>query len=83
MFLKRLLAVCVFAMILYLAFPPSAHAYLDPGTGSFIFQLLIAGLAGVAFLVKVYWNKIMRFVSRRDTSEDQDQQETVNEEGNV
>ncbi len=36
-------------------------AYLDPGTGSYIVQLLLAGLMGGLFLVKVYWKKIKGF----------------------
>lgn len=36
-------------------------AYLDPGSGSFILQLLIAGLLGGAFIVKTYWRKIISF----------------------
>ncbi len=33
-------------------------AYLDPGTGSLLIQLLLAGLLGVGVAVKVYWKKI-------------------------
>ncbi len=33
-------------------------AYLDPGSGSFIIQLVIASLVGVGFLVRSYWMKI-------------------------
>lgn len=33
-------------------------AYLDPGSGSFIVQMLLAGGLGLAFLVKTYWRKI-------------------------
>ncbi len=32
--------------------------YLDPGSGSFLLQLLLAALLGGAFAVKVYWRKI-------------------------
>lgn len=33
-------------------------AYLDPGSGSFLIQLLLAGGLGAAFLIKTYWRKI-------------------------
>jgi hypothetical protein len=33
-------------------------AYLDPGTGSFIIQALIAALAGIAVTSRIYWRKI-------------------------
>jgi hypothetical protein len=32
--------------------------YLDPGSGSFLIQLLLAALLGSAFAVKIYWKKI-------------------------
>jgi len=37
------------------------HAYLDPGSGSFILQLLLAALVGGLFIVKSYWKKITDF----------------------
>lgn len=40
------------------------QAYLDPSSGSFIIQLLIAGLVGAGFLVRVYWKKIKGLFSR-------------------
>jgi hypothetical protein len=43
----------------------NGHAYLDPGSGSFILQLLLAALLGAAFLVKAYWGKIKAFFNRR------------------
>jgi len=44
--------------------PPMAFAYLDPGTGSYIFQVLVAMFIGGIFTVKMYWQKIKNFVSR-------------------
>jgi hypothetical protein len=64
MFLKRPLIICLLVTLLYLAFPPFAYAYLDPGTGSYVFQLLIAGAVGLGFLVKVYWSRIKLFFTR-------------------
>ncbi len=36
-------------------------AYLDPGTGSYLLQLLVAGLLGGLFLLKTYWGRITTF----------------------
>jgi hypothetical protein len=33
-------------------------AYLDPGTGSIIFQVIIAGLCGGLLVIKLFWGKI-------------------------
>ena len=43
------------------------HAYLDPGTGSFVFQMLIASLLGALFTVKIFWQRLKNFFSgKRD-----------------
>jgi hypothetical protein len=36
-----------------------AHAYLDPGTGSMILQLLLGGIAGLAIAGRLYWHKFL------------------------
>ena len=40
-----------------------AHAYLDPGTGSFIVQTIIAMVVGATFTLKVYWRRLKGFLS--------------------
>ncbi len=38
-----------------------AHFYIDPGTGSLIIQILIAGFVGGLFVIKMFWRKIKVF----------------------
>ncbi len=59
----------VFAFLLILASTREAYAYIDPGTGSYVIQLIIAGLVGVGFAVKVYWGRIKSFFSRSPSGE--------------
>lgn len=40
------------------------NAYLDPGSGSFLIQLLLAALLGGLFLLRTYWKKVTAFFSR-------------------
>lgn len=40
-----------------------SNLYLDPGSGSFLLQLLIAALLGGGYALKVYWKKIKAFVT--------------------
>jgi hypothetical protein len=47
-----------------LLFPLFAYGYIDPGTGSYIFQIVIAAFVAVSFAVKVYWRKIIAFIGR-------------------
>ncbi len=45
-------------------------AYVDPGSGSFILQALIATLAGAAVAINAYWAKIKRVLGRGTPEED-------------
>jgi len=44
--------------------------YLDPGSGSIIFQALIGALVGVGIALKIYWEKIKFKLSSRLHRED-------------
>ncbi len=39
-----------------------AEAYLDPGSGSMLLQLVLGGVAGLVVIVKLYWQKIRRLL---------------------
>lgn len=39
-------------------------AYIDPGSGSYFFQLLVAGLFAAIFTSKTLWVKIRDFFGR-------------------
>lgn len=41
-------------------------AYIDPGTGSYLIQLLLAGLLGIGVTMKFYWRRIVAFFKRGD-----------------
>lgn len=38
--------------------------YLDPGTGSLLIQILLAGLLGIGVAVRVFWDKIIGFFTK-------------------
>ncbi len=44
-----------------LLFPILSEAYLDPGAGSYILQMLLAGALGLMFTIKLYLSKIKSF----------------------
>ena len=41
----------------------TAYGYIDLGTGSYLLQLLIAGILAALFAAKVYWAKFKTFVA--------------------
>jgi hypothetical protein len=48
----------LFLVALLFIVPRPVHAYLDPGTGSYVAQILIATLLGGAVAFKSSWVKI-------------------------
>jgi hypothetical protein len=38
--------------------PSDRRGYLDPGSGSYILQVALAGLLGAAFTIKSHWGRI-------------------------
>jgi hypothetical protein len=53
------LAVLMFFLVI-----PVAGAYLDPGTGSLIFQVAVGAVMAVSLAVKVFWRRIVSFFKR-------------------
>jgi hypothetical protein len=56
---SKLFAVIGIPLGLGVFFIQEAYAYLDPGTGSYIYQLLIAFVIGGLYAVKLFWKKII------------------------
>ena len=48
------------------------RAYLDPGSGSILLQMVIAAALGAAFAVKVYWKKIKGALSKNKSNDKTD-----------
>ena len=59
----------IISLYFFLISPP-AQAYIDPGTGSFIFQLLISAFVGGIFIIKTYWQKIKNWFSGKKPEEE-------------
>ena len=46
--------------------------YLDPGSGSFLIQLLIAALLGLGVAVRASWGKIKGWFGAKPKADDED-----------
>ena len=60
---NRLFLLAVMVTAFSTVMLPTAQAYLDPGSGSFIFQAVIAGALGIGVAFKVFWGRIAAFFS--------------------
>ena len=52
---------------LLLVTPSDAWAYVDPGTGSYLLQLAVAGLVAGAYTIRRYWDGVKRLFRGRTT----------------
>lgn len=49
----------IFAIfVAFLGLTGAAHAYLDPGAGSFVLQMIAAGLLAAGASIKMFWHRI-------------------------
>jgi len=63
--MRVLFVAAVLAVVLGLLATP-AEAYLDPGTGSYVFQMVAAAVVSVGFVARAYWHRVRGFFARRD-----------------
>ncbi len=73
-FPKHLFVFVFFLLYFCLIFPNKVFAYIDPGTGSYIIQLVVAGIFGGLFAIKIFWKKIKVFVKKIKGSNDDKQE---------
>ncbi len=55
--------------------------YLDPSSGSFILQVVLAAILGGGFAIKMYWKKIKAFITKTPLEESGDE-DSDDEESN-
>jgi hypothetical protein len=48
----------------------TVFAYLDPGSGSMMLQVIAGGLAAAAVTLKVYWRRLLVFLRIRKPEEE-------------
>jgi hypothetical protein len=67
-------ALVVLVLALFF-FPAQAHAYLDPGTGSYFIQIALATLVGALFAVRLFWGRIKAFFQKLFSKEEEEEQD--------
>jgi hypothetical protein len=61
--IRSLTSVALLGSVVTLCLTGPAWAYLDPGTGSMMLQLLLGGVAGAMVVGKLYWQRLREFVT--------------------
>ena len=60
----KYLYTLLISLAMVIVFYDYALAYIDPATGSYILQIVLAGILGALFTLKIFWKKIRIAISR-------------------
>jgi hypothetical protein len=70
-YLRRTILLSWLVTCFSLVVIPTANAYIDPGSGSFIFQMIVGAALGVTFGLKLFWRRIRSFFSRTNPRDEE------------
>lgn len=56
--------ILLMIFLILVIFPKEAYAYLDPGSGSYFFQILIATFLGAFLSFKLFWKKLYLYCKK-------------------
>lgn len=68
--LKIIPSILISLFILVALAPKTTHAYVDPGTGSYVIQIILGTVLGGMFAIKMYSRKIKSFLGKFFTKKD-------------
>jgi hypothetical protein len=54
----------IFIFFFFVVLARTSYAYIDPGIGSYILQVLLAVIIGGLFAIKIFWSKIIKFFKK-------------------
>lgn len=60
-----MLRLCAVVVVALLVLERPAAAYLDPGTGSMLLQVLLGGVAAVGVVARLYWRRVTAAINGR------------------
>lgn len=71
----------LFPILVFLLIPTYAHSYIDLGSLTIFFQLIVAGIIGSLLTIKLWWSLFINFFKKFKrifflTNNDIDQDET-------
>ncbi|MBA7680534.1 hypothetical protein ES703_88851 [subsurface metagenome] len=63
-----------FIFIINIIFPGAVYCYIDPGTGSFIIQIIIAGVVGSLIVIKIFFKRVKDFFRKRKNNDKEEKE---------
>ena len=62
---KNMMKKIKIAAALFLLITAWCFGYIDPGTGSYVIQVILAAVVGFIFGLKIFWRNIKDFFKKR------------------
>jgi len=56
--------IFITSILFYFVSAKNTYAYLDPGTGSYLIQIIAAALLGALFSLRIFWSRIKKFLKK-------------------
>ena len=68
--MKSMASVAALATVALLALELPVHAYLDPGNGSMLLQILLGGFAAIGVATRLCWHRLTARLRSRTIEHD-------------
>lgn len=69
-------------LLIFMMHTKSAQAYLDPGSGSLLFQIIVGGILSGLFAIKLYYRKIKSFFKSKFSKKNKETKESYEQREN-
>ena len=66
----RHLTIALLVLGALFTFEIPTYAYLDPGSGSMLLQVLLGGFAAAGVIAKLYWHRLTAVFRRNEPKQD-------------
>ena len=65
----------ILAAFMFSFLPTTAHAYIDPGSGSALISIIIGAFVAMGLAIKTFWYKITGIFTRKSSTESSEKPE--------
>lgn len=63
---KTTIKTIIISSLIALAWPKPTHAYLDPGSGSYMIQMFLAATVGFGYIFRGYFKQFKNLFKKHD-----------------
>ena len=57
-------------VLFFITFPQYVYGYLDPGTGSYVIQVILAAVLGIGVAFRIFWHRIKGIFKKKPENQE-------------